>query len=105
MCVRACAQKREGYLETRGGANRAWKRRYFVVLGTRLFYFSDEKRERPLGAIELKECFGVYSVPLARHGRYAGARAHIRSHLSPDLCRGPRLVRLCARAARTSSSW
>ena len=40
------------------------------MLGTRLFYFSDEKRERPLGAIELKECFGVYSVPLARHGRY-----------------------------------
>jgi hypothetical protein len=72
-------------LEKRGGANRAWKRRYFVVLGTRLFYFSDEKRERPLGAIELKECFGVYSVPLARHGRSV-SHAHTRTELREPTC-------------------
>ena len=62
-------QKREGYLEKRGGGNRAWKRRYFVVLNTRIFYFPDEKREKPLGAMEMKECQGLYAVPLARHGR------------------------------------
>mgnify|MGYP001351526212 CR=1 FL=1 len=66
-------QKREGYLEKRGGTNRAWKRRYFVVLVTplkaQLYYFPDEKRERPLGGIDLSECSGCYAVPLARHGR------------------------------------
>lgn len=51
----ALADKR-GYLQKRGEVNRAFQRRWFVLLGNLLFYFEKSDDSEPKGVIVLENC-------------------------------------------------
>ena len=44
---------KEGWLTKRGGAWKNWKKRWFVLEGTNLYYFRKERNERPKGVIHV----------------------------------------------------
>jgi len=46
----------QGYMNKRGEINKAWKRRYFMLKGTTLFYFEGHKSQKVLGKIPLSTC-------------------------------------------------
>jgi len=45
-----------GYLRKRGAVNRGYKKRWFELVGTRLFYYKTQKQTTPTGVILLKNC-------------------------------------------------
>eukprot|EP00002_Diphylleia_rotans_P019051 TRINITY_DN3689_c0_g1_i3.p1 TRINITY_DN3689_c0_g1~~TRINITY_DN3689_c0_g1_i3.p1 ORF type:complete len:212 (-),score=40.74 TRINITY_DN3689_c0_g1_i3:185-820(-) len=47
--------ERQGYLNKQGGSIKTWKKRWFIMKETYLFYFSDKEDPNPKGIICLKE--------------------------------------------------
>ena len=47
---------KEGYLKKMGAVNKAWKKRYFILQGSNLFYFK-KKGGQPLNSISIIDCF------------------------------------------------
>lgn len=45
-----------GVMDKRGTFNRAWKKRFFRLQGTKLAYYADESRAKAKGEIELSHC-------------------------------------------------
>jgi len=52
-----------GYLQKRGGSNRGWKKRFFILNGSKFWYYKDEKSSKPLGVIDLGLCRGIRKAP------------------------------------------
>ena len=76
-----------GYLEKRGKRNRAWKERWFVLLGTQLYYFKNEFHKKSLGCIDLKYA-DVTEAPEMRfkkQTRHAATHLLLQSPMSPRL--------------------
>jgi len=60
----------EGYLTKQSMWLRDWRRRYFVLKGSRLF-FAKTPREAPHGMIDLSRCTTVKSADLKSHKKHS----------------------------------
>lgn len=62
---------KEGYLIKQGGKIKTWKRRWFVLRESTLAYYKDEKDDKPVGLISLKECKSFELAAQKVHKPYA----------------------------------
>lgn len=80
------SSKVEGWLCKRGGRVPSWKRRYFILSGSCLYYFTSPKDAAPLGIVPLE---GVEVRPTSR----SQASFEVRPAALPGAQAGPRHVR------------
>lgn len=57
--------EKQGYLVKRGGIVKNWKKRWFVLRGNILYYYSAPDQKEPLGFIPLERS-SVQAVPEAK---------------------------------------
>eukprot|EP01137_Pigoraptor_chileana_P034707 Opistho-2@27664 len=53
---------RQGFLTKQGGKQKTWKRRFFVLRGSDLQYFKNDKEKEAIGTIDLTKCSGISKI-------------------------------------------
>jgi len=62
-------QKKEGFLVKQGIVRKNWKKRWFIMDGTLLYYFRKQKDPYPAGIIQFRDANNIdcVSEPIENH--------------------------------------
>ena len=58
---------KSGWLKKQGGSWKSWKKRFFVIDGTKLKYFKNEKDSNPKGVVNLELSSNIKATQVAKY--------------------------------------